>query len=307
LYKLLVNDGFMRKISLIICLIGIAGTAFSQSFYAARRERSIILTGGLGTSTYYGDMANSSDIIAAQPNINAGLQYYFTNRIGARVELNWFTLAGDDAKADVGSGRDKRGLSFQSSNFELSAVGIVNLFAHGDRYYRRPGFNVYGFAGIALLYFNPRSKDASGNLVALQPLKTEGVDYSLVSPAIPYGLGARLKVTPQFNIAVEAGWRKLFTDYLDDLSGSYPGLTSFTGPDAAQSQYFSDRRSNTDVNFGTTTGIRGNPQNDDAYMLLNMKIEYYLPLDFGGGGNKKSYSKKRSSMYRYNKKGRLRK
>lgn len=296
----------MRKIVLIFCLSGVAAAAFSQSFYAARRERSIILTGGLGTSTYYGDMANTGDVIAAQPNINAGLQYYFANRIGARVELNWFTLAGDDAKADPGSGREQRGLSFQSSNFELSAVGIVNLFAHGDRYYRRPGFNVYGFAGIGLLYFNPKAKDASGNLVALQPLKTEGVDYSLVTPAIPFGLGVRLKVTPQFNIAAEAGWRKLFTDYLDDVSGTYPGLNTFTGPDAAVAQYFSDRRPTTDANYGTSTGIRGNPNNNDAYMLLNVKIEYYLPIDFSGG-NKKSYSKKRGTTYRYNKKGRLRK
>jgi hypothetical protein len=288
----------------LLCLLLslLAVSSFSQSFYAARGERSLIFTGGLGTSSYYGDLANSSDIIAAQPNINIGLQYYFSNRIGGRVELNWFTLAGDDAKATSG-GRNQRNLSFQSSNFELSAVGIVNLFAQGDRYYRRPSFNLYGFAGVGLLYFNPKAKDPlTGNLVALQPLQTEGNGYSLVTPTIPFGLGVRLKVTPQLNIAIEGGWRKLFTDYLDDVSGpSYLGTAAFSNPLAAR---MSDKR--VDAQQGLPGGVRGNPSIDDAYMLLNVKIEYYLPLDFGGG-NKKSYSKKRSSMYRYNKKGRLRK
>jgi hypothetical protein len=279
-------------------------SSFSQSFYAARGERSLILSGGLGTSSYYGDLANSSDIIAAQPNINVGLQYYFSNRIGGRVELNWFTLAGDDAKATSG-GRDQRNLSFQSSNFELTAVGLVNLYAHGDRYYRRPSFNIYGFAGVGLLYFNPKAKDPlTGNLEALQPLQTEGKGYSLVTPTIPFGLGVRLKVTPQLNVAIEGGWRKVFTDYLDDVSGpSYLGTAAFSDPLAAR---MSDKRVDP-AQQGLPGGVRGNPNSDDAYMLLNVKIEYYLPLDFGGSGNKKAYSKKRSSMYRYNKKGRLRK
>lgn len=290
----------------LLCLLLslLAVSSFSQSYYAARGERSLIFTGGLGTSSYYGDLANSSDIIGAQPNINIGLQYYFSNRIGGRVELNWFTLAGDDAKATSG-GRDQRNLSFQSSNFELSAVGIVNLYAHGDRYYRRPLFNLYGFAGVGLLYFNPKAKDPlTGNLVALQPLQTEGNGYSLVAPTIPFGLGVRLKVTPQLNVAIEGGWRKVFTDYLDDVSGpSYLGTAAFSNPLAAR---MSDKRVDP-AQQGLPGGVRGNPTSDDAYMLLNVKIEYYLPLDFGGGGNRRSYSKKRSSMYRYNRNGRLRK
>jgi hypothetical protein len=290
----------------LLCLLLslLAVSSFSQSYYAARGERSLIFTGGLGTSSYYGDLANSSDIVAAQPNVNIGLQYYFSNRIGGRVELNWFTLAGDDAKATSG-GRDQRNLSFQSSNFELSAVGIVNLYAHGDRYYRRPSFNLYGFAGVGLLYFNPKAKDPlTGNLVALQPLQTEGKEYSLVTPTIPFGLGVRLKLTPQLNVAIEGGWRKVLTDYLDDVSGpSYLGTAAFSDPLAAR---MSDKRVDP-AQQGLPGGVRGNPTSDDAYMLLNVKVEYYLPLDFGGGGNRRSYSKKRGSMYRYNRNGRLRK
>jgi hypothetical protein len=275
----------------VILLLTISFLTEAQSFYSARRERSLILSGGLGTSTYYGDLANSNAYVKANPNVNAALQYFLSNRIGARVELNWFTLAGDDKDAN-GGGRVERNLSFQSSNFELSAVGMINLFTHGDRFYRRPGINIYGFAGIGLLYFNPKATDQLGNSVSLQPLKTEGVSYSLVAPVVPVGLGIRFKVSPLFNLSIEAGFRKTFTDYLDDVSTTYPGSASFNGD--AQAIYFSDRRVDPGVN-GTVGGIRGNPDNLDSYMLLNAKVEYYLPWAFGGEDRKK-YSKKRSSQ-----------
>jgi hypothetical protein len=289
-----------KVVGTIILLVSCSFLAESQSFYAARRERSLILSGGVGTSTYFGDLANTTSLINAEPNINAGLQYFVTNRIGARVELNWFKLEGDDKNAD-GGGRKSRNLSFQSSNFELNAVAIVNLFQNGNRYYRRPGLNIYGFAGIGLTYFNPKAKDPlTGESVSLQPLKTEGVSYSLVTPSIPFGLGVRVKVTPQLNLAVEGGWRKLFTDYLDDVSSTYPGTASFFDPVAAR---MSDRRAGSS---GLPGGIRGNPTNDDAYMLLNVKLEYYLPIDLSGRGNGLKYSKKRKSNYRYNKGGGIR-
>jgi Domain of unknown function (DUF6089) len=294
----------MNKVyGIILVSILVSSLAEAQSFYAARRERSLILTGGSGTSTYLGDIANRTVIPNADLNINLGLQYYFTNRISARAEINWFTLAGDDKSATAG-GRNFRNLSFQSSCFELSAVGMVNLFAHGDRYYRRPGFNVYGFAGIGLLYFNPKAT-YKGSSVALQPLKTEGVSYSLITPTIPFGLGVRLKVTPQFNIAIEAGLRKTFTDYLDDVSTVYLDNASFTDPIA---KALADRRPELPDPYPLNKAgdKRGDPTNNDGYLLLNAKIEFYLPWDFSGGN--RSYSqKRRNSRSRYNSKGGLRK
>jgi hypothetical protein len=276
---------------LLICLSATVGQA--QSFYAARRERSIILTGGLGTSTYFGDLTNPKKLVSAEPSINVGMQYYISKRIAVRTELNWFSISGDDADADV-EGRRKRNLSFSSSNLELSAVGIINLYANGNRFYRRPTFNVYAFGGVALLYINPKTK-YQGESVALQPLKTEGVDYSLIQPVIPYGIGVRLKVTPLINVSFEGGWRKTFTDYLDDVSTVYPATIPF----------LSDRGQ--EVGFPANPGgIRGNPKDEDAYMLLNVKLEYYLPWQVSRRGNGLVSNKKRSPYSRYTKKGRLR-
>lgn len=288
----------MRKLLVVIALILVADLAFAQSFYAIRKSRALILVAGTGTSTYFGELANPGNYIDAKPNFNAGLQYYFTPRISTRAELTWFTLEGTDSKADDGS-RVKRNLSFQSNNVELAFTGAFNLFPNGNRYYRRPYFNVYGFGGVGVLYMNPKA-EYQGQKYALQPLKTEGVDYSRIGLVIPFGLGVRLKAGPNFNVALEGGYRKTFTDYLDDVSTVHPGTAAFAEPIAAA---LSDRRPELGFAAAPAGTKRGNPDNDDGYFLLNVKIEYYLPLDLGGQNNGRIYSKKRSSFYRYNKKG----
>ncbi len=268
----------------------------AQSFYAARRERSLIATFGVGSATYFGEFTNPGKLITPDPSINVGLQYYISRRIGFRAEAHWFTLSGDDKDATIESTRRPRNLSFSSSCFELNAVGIINLYENGDRFYRRPKLNIYGFAGFGFLYINPKTK-YNGEWVALQPLKTEGVSYSLIQPVIPFGLGFRLKVSPTLNIAFEGGWRKTFTDYIDDVSTVYP---------ATPMPLLSDRGQ--EIGFPKKPGdIRGNPSSLDAYMLVNVKFEYYLPFQFNPRGNGLNFSKKRSAYSRYNKRGGLRK
>lgn len=281
--------------ALLVVLI-IPELAVSQSFYTIRNQRSVILSGGTGSSTYYGDLVNPGVTLNYQPNINVGLQYFFHPRVSARAELNWFKLEGSDANAND-EGRRNRNLSFYSSNFEISATGLVNLYSNGPRFYRRPKINFYGFAGVGLLYFNPKA-DYKGQSYSLQPLRTEGVAYSLLTPVIPYGLGVRLRIGPYTNIVVEGGWRKTFTDYLDDVSGRYINNASFTDPVAAS---LADRTQEYDPSLPLHKAgqIRGNPNNYDSYFLLNAKVEYYLKWDVHKRkGSGLISSKRNNSMYR---------
>ena len=294
----------MKRLLFIALFINLfASLADAQSFYSIRRGRSLMLVGGTGTSTYFGELANPGDYLDAKPNINAGLQYFFGNHISARAEVTWFTLKGSDAIAGD-PGRVPRNLSFNSNNYEISATGAFSFLPNGNRHYRRPNFNIYGFAGIGVMYYNPTTiyKDQK---VALRPLKTEGVSYSSFGLVIPYGIGVRLKITPNINIAIEGGYRKTFTDYLDDVSSVYVDNSTFSNPVA---QAMADRRPelNPSEQPWPAGHIRGNPKTKDGYMLLNAKLEYYLPWDFARGSNNPSfYKKKKSSNYRYNKKGGL--
>lgn len=279
----------------------------SQSFFSVRRQRSLMLTAGTGSSTYYGELSNPGQLLKFGANLNVGLQIYVNPRISVRGELNWFQLKGSDAEAND-QGRKVRGLSFLNNCFELSATGAINLFENGNRYYRRPSFNVYGFAGLGLLYHNPTAK-LNGKSYALEPLHTEGVSYSRVGLVIPFGLGVRLKTGPNTNIVFEGGYRKTFTDYLDDVSNKY------VAPSADQvTAYFQNPNNpayNTlttiapgEVNNYSAGSKRGNPNATDSYFLLNVKVEYYLPLgNAGRRGNGLISNKKRKSNYRYNKRG----
>jgi len=278
---------------LLVLIIFLPELLDAQSFYAIRRERSLIATAGVGTSTYFGELSNPKDYVDARPSITGGLQYFFTNRISARAELTYFQLSGDDAKADD-NGRVTRNLSFVSNNLEFNAVGIIQLGPHGKRFYQRPKINFYGFAGIGLLYFNPKA-DYQGEKVALQPLQTEGVKYSRITPVVPYGLGAKLMLSPFLNVSLEAGYRKVFTDYLDDVSTVYLDPLSFTDPVAGA---LADRRPEIGLPQRTAGEQRGNPDKKDGYMLLNVKLEYYLPGDIFGNSNKRLYKSKRKAYYK---------
>lgn len=288
----------MRKLLLLCALIFVAEASFGQSFYAVQKQRSVILVAGTGTSTYLGELANPGDYLDAKPNINIGLQYYLTSRINLRSEITWFTLEGSDAKSGSES-RSPRNLSFKSNNIEFNVTGSISLFSNGNRYYRRPYFNIYGFGGLGFMYFNPKA-EYQGQVYALQPLQTEGVDYKRSGFVLPFGLGARFKAGPNLNISIEGGYRITFTDYLDDVSTVHKDVNLFTDPIAAS---LSDRRPEISLPLAAPGYIRGNPDTNDGYFLLNVKAEYYLPWDLGGQNSGRTYSKKRSASYRYNKKG----
>ncbi len=278
---------------LLVVILFLPEWADAQSFYAVRRERSFIGSIGIGNATYFGELANPGDNFDSKPSINLGLQYFFTNRISVRSELTWFQIQGDDAKADDAS-RVRRNLSFTSSNFELNATGAVSLFPLGQRFYQRPRFNVYGFAGVGVLYSNPKT-EYQGEKYALQPLQTEGVKYSKFNLVIPYGLGARVMLNPFVNVALEGAYRATFTDYLDDVSTVHKDPASFSDPIAAA---LADRRAELGLPNVAPGTQRGNPDKNDGYFFLQLKVEYYIPDEVFWNSNNKLYKSKRKAYYK---------
>lgn len=291
----------MKKIYLITSLIAVMSfSSFGQSFYNARRERSLIFVGGMGLSTYFGELktGNSFD---TKPTLNVGLQHYLSEHVNVRLDATWFQLSGNDAEADPAGvlGRKDRNLSFKSDNFEISGTLAFSLSSNGGRYYRRPSVNFYGFTGLGLCYFNPTT-EYKGEKYSLPSILTEGVSYSTFTPVIPIGFGLRIKASRDINIAFEGGLRMTFTDYLDDVSSkTYP--TTFASP---LQQALSYRGAELTPPGVLTDGkVRGNPKTNDAYFLLNVKLEYYLPTDFIFGNNSghrkaQAYKRKKSNYRR---------
>lgn len=240
---------------------------------------------GVGSATYFGELAKpKNSLTPAKYNINVGLEHFLTNRISARADVTWFQLSGSDKGM---AGREARNLSFVSNNIEGNLSATVNLLPNGRRFYQRQVVNFYGFVGVGFVYINPKT-EYNGQMVALQPLQTEGVKYSKFQPVIPFGGGAKLKMGPFFNLAIEGGMRKTFTDYLDDVSSrGYPDPATLSSDMA---------RDLSNRSPGKTVTIRGVPSTKDWYFLLNVKIQYYLPYDLSSFQRNKLYTQKR----RYN-------
>lgn len=284
----------MNKLLYGILFLLISTWADAQSFYALRRGRSLIASFGVGNATYFGDLQDPKKYFDSKLNITGGLQYFVHPNISVRGELTYFQLQGDDSNSADDS-RVRRNLSFHSSNFEASFTGAFHLFPNTQRFYQRRPFNLYAFAGIGVLFTNPKA-DIGGKTYALQPLKTEGVEYGKIHPVIPYGIGAKIKMGPFFNLALEAAYRKTFTDYLDDVSTVHPDKSTWTDPVRIA---LSDRRPEAGLAPAEVGGVRGNPSNDDGYMLINVKIEYYLANNFlFRSNNYNAYKRKRRAYYR---------
>ena len=267
----------MKKYPILIFLcIAFAVHAEAQSFFAVRQDRNVVASAGLNTSTYYGDLKDDSDVIDVRPGISLGLMAAVTPKLSVRSEFSWVYLAGRDLPTS-GSGRAGRNLSFHSDNYELNVTGIINIIPHKGRFYQRPNLNVYGLLGVGALYFNPKTI-LDGREYALRPLQTEGVKYSRVTLVIPFGLGGRIKLTPFVNLAVEVGWRKTFTDYLDDVSTVHIDPASTSNPITRR---LIDRRPEVNLPTASPGTKRGNPDEKDGYMLLSFRLEYYLPALVG--------------------------
>jgi hypothetical protein len=117
------------------------------------------------------------------------------------------------------------------------------------------------------------------------------------------GLGARIKLAPNFNLVVEGGYRKTFTDYLDDVSGKYIAPTGdavrdyFINPNNSAYNIDASSLPSDQQNSYNAGHIRGNASKKDSYFLLNVKIEYYLPYSGKTSKFKKRYGS-RGGMFK---------
>ncbi len=231
------------KFKLLAICIGLL--IFSNGAIAQRNrplfEPYSTVGGGLGTSTYIGDLAPYSTPIQTvfktfRWNLNANYTRHFTPNLAARVSLTYARIAGDDENYNRG-GKPRnasyiRNLHFRNDLKELSVVGIYYLKGDGRSAIRRAGFSPYLFFGVGLVAHNPKARTPKfyekQEWVSLQPLGTEGqgqpgfdAPYSLVTYSIPFGLGFRKTYNDRWDIGIEAGFRFTGTDYLDDVSKNY--------------------------------------------------------------------------------------
>jgi hypothetical protein len=247
-----------------------------------------------GLSNYQGDLV---DKIYQAPRAAIGITagYEISGRFNLRAGLTFAKVAGADSLNEKDYLR-MRNLSFQSPITELSVTGEFNTL-NMDIHRWSP----YLFGGLALFRFNPYTFDQNGNKVFLQPLGTEGQGlagyessnlYARTQLAIPFGGGIKFNVSDQFRIALEVGMRKLFTDYLDDVSGNYADpadLLANRGPLSVDLSYREDEMPGGNAIYPSKGDQRGSPKYKDYYYFTGLHLIYRLPEGSGGSrGSRKS-------------------
>ena len=276
---------------LLIFLFFIPISLFSQHLEVG------LLVGG---ANYMGELSNnSSKIYLKETNLTVGafVKYNLNHLAAVRLHFNYATVSG----ADKNSGNSdiiNRNLDFQSDIYEFGLIGEFNILGY-EPYNYVSVFSPYVFGGIALFQFNPQG-DLNGQLFDLQPLGTEGQglqafsersSYKLSQFAIPFGIGVKYALTESLNIGFEIGGRKLFTDYLDDVSLTYPGSSAFILQEGKElSAQLSDKSLNT---VGDIAGqARGDTKANDWYFITGITISYNF-MDNGliGGRGKAKKSK----------------
>ena len=180
-----------------------------------------------GVSYYYGDLNNAHFRVAG------GITYRtnFDRRFSFKSSALYSNVYADDASSSDQI-KVNRNLHFKSDIIELSGQIEFNFLPYekGNSLYP---WSPFVFTGVSIFNYNPKAEASNGQWYELQPLGTEGQEttlrpylkkYSLTQFSIPFGGGIKFSVNKNFNIILEYGLRKTFTDYIDDVSTTYAGI-----------------------------------------------------------------------------------
>jgi len=244
------------------------------------------LGANLGVSYYEGDLTVST-IGGRLDQINFGgggfVRYNINNFVAARASVNYGSLSGED-----GGDRESRNLNFSSNILEFALTGEFNILGF-QPYNLERVFSPFIFAGVAVFKYNPTTI-YEGQTVDLQPIGTEGQGlaafpdrkrYNLTQFAIPLGGGLKYAFNDAWNVGLEGGIRITFTDYIDDVSLTYPGRELLLENGGEIAADLSDRSLD-----GIEAGrVRGNADVNDYYFFAGITISYNF-LDNGLVGSR---------------------
>ncbi len=247
-------------------------------FFVLQAQMGWEAGGWLGSSFYFGDLNTEFNL---KPALAGGLigRYNFNERVCLKFSANYgFVSAHDEDSKNTF--QQTRNLHFRSQIFDGTAQLEFNFlpYIHGskDKFY-----TPYLFAGLSVFHFQPQA-EYQGEWVDLRPLGTEGQfrgdEYSTLQGAMAYGIGFKIDLSYEWSLNFELSSRRLFTDYLDDVSTVYP---DFDDLEALHGQIAVDL---SDPSIPNAEGIklgepgrqRGSSNANDIYVMFGAGLVYYF-------------------------------
>lgn len=162
---------------------------------------------------------------STRPTAGLFIGFLYQYSIGARLEVSIGKLTAADSlignNVSDADSRYQRNLHFRSKIAEvLLMIKFHPLSLLSNSYEFVPQISPYILAGAGWFSFNPEAR-FQGNWISLQPLRTEGSIYKTTQLNFPAGAGLKYELSALVNARLEAIYRFLQTDYLDDVSSHY--------------------------------------------------------------------------------------
>lgn len=241
---------------------------------------------GIGGAHYFGDLNTRARLNRIKPAATIFFRKNFGNYVAARVGASFAQVGYSDIYNSHNEYMNRRNLSFNSNVWELSLQGDFNFFRFlpGEARYN---FTPYVTLGVGVFSYDPYAY-LKGEKIFLRPLGTEGQgsalypdrkQYSTMGISFPVGAGIKYSINERINIAFEILHRITMTDYLDDVSTTYPNLSAFPlNPDGTSSQaaLLSDRSYETGEPIGIEGRQRGNSQQKDQFVTAMIHLTFNL-------------------------------
>lgn len=260
------------------------GVLLIWSTFLRSQTLEIGLMGGI--VAYQGDLTPAGLGILKQSHLTGGpiLQINLNEWVAVQAILSFGTISGDDRQ---GSTTQKlRNLSFRSP---LKEYGLRAYAYPLSIYLGNQLFKPFVGVGLARYHFNPQAR-FNDEWVDLRPLSTEGQglvenrpEYTLAGLAVPISGGVKWLLTDQWALSAELVSHITFSDYLDDVSTTYPDYVLLQAQRGATAVALSDRSVELPNGQMKPTGtMRGNAKKNDWLVTAEIKISYNLSLSSKG-------------------------
>lgn len=267
---------------------------FQLPLIASAQEWELGLQGG--ASGYMGDLNPENPLAFNDWAAGAFVKYNLDDTWGIRGNFAYANTYAHDRHSRVQERRD-RNLGFFGPIMEASVVVDFNFF----RWLPQRGrivYTPYIFAGVGVVSFDPKwyvpsTTGGSPETVRLRELRTEyhvadnPDPYEKYAYSIPFGAGFKYNLRGPWSVGVELGYRLTLTDYLDDVSGNYPEVTTppfLNDPGDPSSRYSVTQWQYLAYRIDPPTGLPGTQRGDgrpyDSFMTLGITLSYTI---FKGG------------------------
>lgn len=294
------------RLTVLLCLFtfyALLGSAQSITTNNRRLEFGL----AVGPMFFIGDLGGSAgigktfikdlDLPLTKLSKGAFVAFYPTEFLGLRAGVNLGYLEGDDAEAPAKGGaemdRRERNLHFKTKINEayayLEAYPTVFLEKYdGLKGKLRPFLAVGG----GVYHFNPMIRDVDGKWIEAQPLKLEGQGFAEYPDSKPYsltqfnlqiGFGIKYYLSENLFTGFEVMHRKLYTDYVDDVSHDYYidpiYFDQYLGPNdaiRARRNYYKGQYTFPTSRPYEEYAQRGDPTQNDAYFSMVLKLGWRL-------------------------------